>query len=66
MSQQKIELCVETICNKGCQFVRDDIQLLEQGKIPSGADHLSADERSVVLTELKNIMAVYGDVCRIT
>ncbi|MES9871167.1 MAG: hypothetical protein ABW082_03665 [Sedimenticola sp.] len=65
MQRTKIDACVEAICNKGCQEVRQDISLLEQGDNPPEVKHFSDEERSLVLAELKNIMAVYGDTCRI-
>ena len=65
MERTKVEACVEAICNKGCRTVRQDISLLEQGeKLPEVAK-LTEGECSQVLKELKNIMAVYGDSCRI-
>ena len=65
MGKSKIETCVEKICNKGCLQVRQDILRLECGKsLPEMAD-LSGEERLKILSELKTIMAVYGDSCRI-
>ncbi len=65
MRNDKIGLCVEVICNQGCQSVRDDIARLEQGNKVPETEALSAEECKQVLVELKNIMAVYGDSCRI-
>jgi hypothetical protein len=65
MDDQKIALCVEAICNKGCQMVRQDIRLLEAGDTIPEVDMLDGDECRLVLQELKSIMAVYGDSCRI-
>lgn len=65
MRNDKIEQCVEAICNRGCQLVRDDIALLEQGKVVPETEGFSVEEGDQVLVELKNIMAVYGDSCRI-
>ncbi|MES9844075.1 MAG: hypothetical protein ABW162_14930 [Candidatus Sedimenticola sp. PURPLELP] len=65
MQRTKIDACVEAICNKGCQEVRLDISLLEQGDNPPEVRNLSERERSLVLNELKTIMSVYGDSCRI-
>ena len=61
----RIDLCVETICNRGCRQVREVIASLERGEAVPGAEALSPEERARVLRELKNIMAVYGDSCRI-
>ncbi|MES9856639.1 MAG: hypothetical protein ABW166_08575 [Sedimenticola sp.] len=65
MSKSKIENSVEVICNQGCQQVRQAISLLEQGGSPPEVNSLSADERSALLFELKSIMSVYGDSCRV-
>ncbi|OOZ34321.1 hypothetical protein [Solemya velesiana gill symbiont] len=65
MQRTKIDACVEAICNKGCQEVRQDISLLEQGDNPPELKNFTNEERMKVLTELKTIMAVYGDTCRI-
>ena len=60
-----IDAYVEAICNKGCQTVRQDISILEQGETVPELQALTEQERTQVLVELKSIMAVYGDVCRI-
>jgi hypothetical protein len=66
MRNERVEYCVESICNKGCQAVRSDIAHLErQGSLPETAG-LSEEEVGRVLRELKAIMSVYGDVCRLT
>jgi len=60
-----VEGCVEAICNKGCRSVRADITTLEQGGAVKELKDASELVRQAVLRELKNIMAVYGDSCRI-
>lgn len=61
----RLECRIEAICEKGCRAVRADIQVLEQGEpTPETAD-LDAAERAWVLAELRAIMAVYGDHCRL-
>ncbi|MES9897786.1 MAG: hypothetical protein ABW148_02045 [Sedimenticola sp.] len=65
MSKSKIERSVEVICNQGCQQVRQAISLLEQGKLLPEVESLSTDERTRLLGELKSIMSVYGDSCRV-
>ncbi|NEV60914.1 hypothetical protein [Thiorhodococcus minor] len=60
-----IEACVERLCSKGCRQVRLDIATLEAGgDLPETRD-LSAAQRAALLEELKQIMAVYGDSCRV-
>ena len=60
-----LEWCVELICNKGCRAVRTDIEALEQGLPVEGLGELPEGLRRQVLAELKEIMAVYGDSCRL-
>lgn len=60
-----VEGCVEAICNKGCQSVRADIRTLEQGGVVRELKEAPEPVRQAVLQELKHIMAVYGDSCRI-
>ena len=61
-----VDYCVEVICNKGCQSVRADIRSLERHEVIPEVQQMSTEERGLVLAELKKIMAVYGDSCRIT
>jgi len=65
MRRQLIEECIEILCNKGCRSVRKDIAALEHGQVLPEAWQLDAEERRMVLRELKSIMAVYGDSCKI-
>jgi hypothetical protein len=60
-----LEVRVETICERGCRRVWDAIDRLDRGEqLPETAD-LSASERAWVLAELKSVMAVYGERCRV-
>lgn len=65
MQQRSIESCIETICQKGCRQVRKDIRLLEQGESLPELSHLDHEAKQHVLSELKAVMAVYGESCRI-
>jgi hypothetical protein len=62
-NKELIEECVETICQKGCRFVKQDIRLLQRGEILPEFGVLDDLARQVVLKELRAIMAVYGDRC---
>lgn len=62
---QQIETCIEILCQKGCLSVRSDIRALEQGQDLPETAGLSREATRLVLRELKAIMAVYGDSCRI-
>ena len=63
---KKVEQCVEVLCEKGCSSVREDIEKLEAGVDLPETQELSREELSKVVEELKSIMAVYGDSCRVT
>ncbi|MEW8043192.1 MAG: hypothetical protein G8D28_02580 [gamma proteobacterium symbiont of Phacoides pectinatus] len=65
MLRTKVETCVEALCNQGCREVRGYIARLEQDEPVPELLGLSAQERRLVLAELKSIMSVYGDACRI-
>lgn len=60
-----LEARIEAICARRCQQVRADIATLEQGGELPETRRLSAAERGLILNELRQIMAVYGDRCRI-
>lgn len=60
MPNDTVSLYVEKFCNDGCVSVRAIIAALEAGERPPEIQHLlSADERQALLTELKEVMAVY-------
>jgi len=65
MQRITVEYCVETICNKGCRAVREVIATLERGEVVAELREVPEPLRQEVLRELKSIMAVYGDSCRI-
>ncbi|MCU7797932.1 MAG: hypothetical protein KZQ75_12445 [Candidatus Thiodiazotropha sp. (ex Myrtea spinifera)] len=66
MRNKQIEHCIEVLCQKGCQSVRDDIRLLEQGVVLPELSVLDDLARLKVLKELRAIMAVYGDSCPVS
>lgn len=59
----RIDECVETLCQKGCSQVWGDIDVLEKGGSLPETDGLSERERHRVLKELKTVMAVYKGRC---
>lgn len=63
MYNERIQACIEAICAKGCQTVRDDILWLERGRELPEAAGLNAEELRIVIRELKSVMAVYGNTC---
>jgi hypothetical protein len=56
---------IEAICTRGCQQVRADIETLEQGGAIAETRGLSWAQRAALLAELRSIMSVYGDRCRV-
>ncbi|UHD15929.1 hypothetical protein [Thiocapsa bogorovii] len=65
LEQCRVDARIEAVCRKGCSQVRQDIAALEAGaQLPETRD-LSEEERRALLRELKQIMAVYGDACRL-
>jgi hypothetical protein len=56
---------IEAICMRGCRQVRADIEILERGGTLPETRGLSGAQRDALLSELRAIMAVYGDRCRI-
>ena len=59
MKYPLIAQCVEQLCQCGCTDVRNTIALLETNQAVAQTEGLSAEERRLVLEELKSIMAVY-------
>lgn len=65
LEQFRVDARIEAVCRKGCRQVRQDIAALESGEQLPETLGLSEDECRFLLSELKQIMAVYGDACRI-
>ncbi|MGB5438492.1 MAG: hypothetical protein WBN57_02215 [Gammaproteobacteria bacterium] len=62
-AHNRIDRCVEALCEQGCDRVNSFIAALRAGHdIPEVAG-LSMEERQRVLENLVSIMAVYGDRC---
>lgn len=64
MESVRVTRCVETMCQKGCKALWEDIAALEQGAIPRETKKLDFSERNLVLEELKSIMSVYATSCK--
>lgn len=60
-----VEDVVEQMCQAGCKTVLQKIDALERGETIPECACLDCDSRHIVLHELKSIMAVYGNVCRL-
>ena len=59
MDQNRVQLCIEQICQKGCTDVLETISTLEQDQAVAETLNLNRDETQAVLSELKKIMAIY-------
>lgn len=64
-SHNRVDECIEKLCQKGCSQVWGDIDTLENGDSLAETDGLSKRERLRVLRELKTVMAVYRGRCNI-
>ena len=59
MDTKQVNQCVDALCQCGCDAVRATISAMEMGADIPQLQTLSSEERSVVLDELKAVMAVY-------
>ncbi len=59
MDKPQIAQCVELLCQQGCVEVRSTIARLEANQAVAQVSGFDAQERHLVLEELKAIMAVY-------
>lgn len=66
MNTDRINQCVEAICECGCQAVLATIEVMESDQPVPQTEMLNAEEKRAVLSELKAIMSVYDNrVCNI-
>jgi len=65
LNRPTLEARLETICQKGCRLVWDDIARLERGEPLAETHDLTDDERRWLLEELRAIMAVYSGRCSV-
>ena len=64
-ASDRVEARVEAVCQKGCRQVRRDIETLIGGGEIAETRGLSPGERRLLLAELEQIMAVYGETCSV-
>jgi hypothetical protein len=62
-NRQRVEQCVESLCNKGCRSVWGDIEALKAGQRIREVEGLSDEEIDLVVDELCAVMAVYEGTC---
>jgi hypothetical protein len=65
LMQNRVDHCVEALCQKGCRNVWGDIKALESGCRLPEAEGLSDAEIQAVIVELKAVMSVYKDTCSV-
>jgi len=63
LMQNRVDSCVEALCQKGCRNVWGDIEALESGRQLPESKGLTEDEIQAVILELKSIMSVYEGSC---
>ena len=61
MDSSKVNQCVEALCKSGCEAVRATISNMEMGVELEQTRELDKKETTIVLNELKAIMAVYDE-----
>ena len=61
----EVNSAIEHLCRDGCKSVREYIAALENGEDHPAFGQLNREQRTLLLAELKAIMAVYGDNCRV-
>jgi len=64
ITQKRVEKTVETVCRRGCEYVRQVIAGLDTdgaADIPEMRDLRLQQERAAALAELKDIMSVYDE-----
>lgn len=59
------EQCVHYYCDKGCKIVLEVIAELEAGQSVERISDLSVPDQKAVLEELKTIMSVYDNQCKL-
>ncbi len=57
----RINHCIESLCELGCEQARKTINTLEAGNTVAQTANLNSHQRQLVLHELKAIMAVYDE-----
>jgi hypothetical protein len=62
--QNRVDLCVERLCQEGCGKVTKCINLLQAGEALPVLAHLEPAEVKAVLEELVSIMAAYEGSCK--
>jgi hypothetical protein len=62
--QNRIDLCVEALCQEGCGKVTEYINSLQAGETPPVLAHLAPAEVKAVLYELVSVMAAYEGSCK--
>ncbi len=59
MDKNKVNQCVESLCQSGCEAVRATITSMEMDLRSAQTQDLDQHEYEAVLNELRSIMSVY-------
>jgi hypothetical protein len=65
MLNRQVEHAVELLCHQGCRAVWGVIHALERGEVLPETAGLDEREVKAVVGELRAIMSVYADNCRV-
>ena len=65
MLNRQVEHAVELLCHRGCRAVWGVIRALERGEALPETAGLDEREIQAVVGELRAIMSVYADSCRV-
>ncbi len=65
MDQKRVDEMLELVGQQGCVQTRRIIAEMEGGLFPTACEDLSQAERWTLLQELREVMEVYGEACRI-
>ena len=57
---EQLSECLEALCQCGCEAVLATIAAMEAGQTVPQIEQLTEEERAIILSELKSVMAVYG------
>lgn len=66
MNYRRVDICLEKLCNQGCQSVWGYIDALEAGRRLPETRGLDPQEVRQLVRELKAIMAVYEGNCSVS
>ena len=63
INRTQVDQVLEELCQAGCGRVREIIEEIEQGELPSAATQLNSAEQALLLEELTAVMSAYERAC---